>query len=113
MSDPKLVSKIPDGPLKEKWSKRKAEIRIVSPNNKRKLEVIVVGTGLGGASAAASLGELGYNVKIFCISDSPRRAHSIAAQGGMTTTPSTVCSMTQSRAVTIVPVRQTYIVLQK
>ena len=62
MSDPKLVSKIPDGPLKEKWSKRKAEIRIVSPNNKRKLEVIVVGTGLGGASAAASLGEMGCNV---------------------------------------------------
>ena len=83
MSDPKLISKIPDGPLKDKWSKRKAEIRIVSPNNKRKLEVIVVGTGLGGASAAASLGEMGYNVKIFCISDSPRRAHSIAAQGGI------------------------------
>ena len=83
MADPKLISKIPDGPLKEKWSKRKAEIRIVSPNNKRKLEVIVVGTGLGGASAAASLGEMGYNVKIFCISDSPRRAHSIAALGGI------------------------------
>ena len=83
MADPKLISKIPDGPLKEKWSRRKAEIRIVSPNNKRKLEVIVVGTGLGGASAAASLGEMGYNVKIFCISDSPRRAHSIAAQGGI------------------------------
>ena len=83
MADPKLISKIPDGPLKEKWSKRTAEIRIVSPNNKRKLEVIVVGTGLGGASAAASLGEMGYNVKIFCISDSPRRAHSIAAQGGI------------------------------
>ena len=83
MADSKLISKIPEGPLKEKWSKRKAEIRIVSPNNKRKLEVIVVGTGLGGASAAASLGEMGYNVKIFCISDSPRRAHSIAAQGGI------------------------------
>ena len=83
MADTKLISKIPEGPLAEKWSKRKAEIRIVSPNNKRKLEVIVVGTGLGGASAAASLGELGYNVKIFCISDSPRRAHSIAAQGGI------------------------------
>ncbi len=83
MADSKLISKIPEGPLAEKWSKRKAEIRIVSPNNKRKLEVIVVGTGLGGASAAASLGELGYNVKIFCISDSPRRAHSIAAQGGI------------------------------
>ncbi len=79
----KLISKIPDGPLAEKWTKRKSEIHLVSPNNKRKLEIIVVGTGLGGASAAASLGELGYNVKIFCISDSPRRAHSIAAQGGI------------------------------
>ena len=82
MSD-KLISKIPEGPLEKKWTKRKAEIHLVSPNNKRKLEIIVVGTGLGGASAAASLGELGYNVKIFCISDSPRRAHSIAAQGGI------------------------------
>ena len=79
----KLISKIPDGPLAEKWTKRKSEIHLVSPNNKRKLEIIVVGTGLGGASAAASLGELGYNVKVFCISDSPRRAHSIAAQGGI------------------------------
>ena len=83
MADNKLISKIPDGPLSEKWTKRKSEIRVVSPNNKRKLEIIVVGTGLGGASAAASLGELGYNVKVFCISDSPRRAHSIAAQGGI------------------------------
>ena len=79
----KLVSMIPDGPLSEKWTKRKSEISLVSPNNKRKLEIIVVGTGLAGASAAASLGELGYNVKIFCISDSPRRAHSVAAQGGI------------------------------
>lgn len=79
----KLNSKIPDGPLAEKWSRRKAELRLVNPNNRRKLEIIVVGTGLGGASAAASLGELGYNVKVFCISDSPRRAHSIAAQGGI------------------------------
>ncbi len=79
----KLISKIPDGPLAEKWTKRKSEIHLVSPNNKRKLEIIVDGTGLGGASAAASLGELGYNVKIFCISDTPRRAHSIAAQGGI------------------------------
>ena len=79
----KLISKIPEGPLAEKWTKHKSQIRVVSPGNKRKLEVIVVGTGLGGASAAASLGELGYNVKVFCISDSPRRAHSIAAQGGI------------------------------
>ena len=69
--------------MSEKWTKHKSQIRVVSPGNKRKLEVIVVGTGLGGASAAASLGELGYNVKVFCISDSPRRAHSIAAQGGI------------------------------
>ncbi len=79
----KLISKIPEGPLSEKWTEHKAHIRVVSPGNKRKLEVIVIGTGLGGASAAASLGELGYNVKVFCISDSPRRAHSIAAQGGI------------------------------
>src|SRR5574344_2962934 len=79
----KLLSKIPDGPLAEKWTKHKSEIHLVSQNNKRKLDIIVVGTGLGGASAAATLGELGYNVKVFCISDSPRRAHSIAAQGGI------------------------------
>lgn len=78
-----LESKIPQGALEQKWSKHKADIKVVSPANKRKLDIIVVGTGLGGASAAASLGELGYNVKIFCISDSPRRAHSIAAQGGI------------------------------
>ena len=79
----KLISQIPEGPLAEKWTKHKAQIRVVSPANKRKLEIIVIGTGLGGAAAAASLGELGYNVKVFCISDSPRRAHSIAAQGGI------------------------------
>ncbi len=79
----KLISKIPEGPLSEKWTEHKAHIKVVSPANKRKLEIIVIGTGLGGASAAASLGELGYNVKVFCISDSPRRAHSIAAQGGI------------------------------
>jgi succinate dehydrogenase / fumarate reductase flavoprotein subunit len=79
----KLISKIPEGPLSEKWTKHKSAIRVVSPANKRKLEIIVIGTGLGGASAAAALGELGYNVKVFCISDSPRRAHSIAAQGGI------------------------------
>ncbi len=83
MTKIKIDSKCPEGPLAQKWSKHKAEIKVVSPANKRKLDIIVVGTGLGGASAAASLGELGYNVKIFCISDSPRRAHSIAAQGGI------------------------------
>ena len=80
----KLDAKTPAGELAQKWSNHKAAIKVVSPANKRKLDIIVVGTGLGGASAAASLGELGYNVKIFCISDSPRRAHSIAAQGGIT-----------------------------
>jgi len=79
----KLESKIPDGPLSEKWDKRKNELKLVSPANKRKYSLIVVGTGLAGASAAASLGELGYNVKNFCIQDSSRRAHSIAAQGGI------------------------------
>ncbi|MDE7072032.1 MAG: fumarate reductase/succinate dehydrogenase flavoprotein subunit [Bacteroidales bacterium] len=79
----KLDSKVPEGPLAQKWTKYKAEQHLVNPANKRKLDVIVVGTGLAGASAAASLGALGFNVKIFCISDSPRRAHSIAAQGGI------------------------------
>lgn len=79
----KLDAKIPKGALAEKWSNHKAAIKVVSPANKRKLDIIVIGTGLGGGAAAASLGELGYNVKVFCIQDSPRRAHSIAAQGGI------------------------------
>jgi succinate dehydrogenase / fumarate reductase flavoprotein subunit len=79
----KLESKIPEGPLADKWTKHKFNLKLVNPANKRKYEVIVVGTGLAGASAAASLGELGYNVKAFCFQDSPRRAHSIAAQGGI------------------------------
>ncbi len=79
----KLESKIPDGPLAEKWSKHKFNLKLVNPANKRKYEIIVVGTGLAGASAAASLAELGYSVKAFCFQDSPRRAHSIAAQGGI------------------------------
>jgi len=78
-----LNSKIPDGPLDQKWQKHKASIKLVSPANKRKYSVIVVGTGLAGAAAAASFGELGYRVKAFCFQDSPRRAHSIAAQGGI------------------------------
>lgn len=78
-----LDSKIPEGPLAEKWTKYKNEIELVSPANKRNIDIIVVGTGLAGASAAASLAELGYNVKTFCFQDSPRRAHSIAAQGGI------------------------------
>jgi succinate dehydrogenase / fumarate reductase flavoprotein subunit len=78
-----LDPKIPSGPLEEKWDRHKFEMKLVNPANKRKHHVIVVGTGLAGASAAASLGELGYNVLNFCIQDSPRRAHSIAAQGGI------------------------------
>ncbi len=81
-----LESRVPEGPLQEKWSKRREEMSLVAPNNKKKHEVIVVGTGLAGASAAATLGELGYSVKAFCIQDSPRRAHSIAAQGGINAT---------------------------
>ncbi len=79
----KLDSKVPSGPLAEKWDIHKNNLKLVSPKNKRKFSVIVVGTGLAGASAAASLGELGYRVTSFCIQDSPRRAHSIAAQGGI------------------------------
>lgn len=78
-----LDPKIPSGPLEDKWKKHLKDVKLVSPNNKRKYSVIVVGTGLAGASAAASLAELGYNVKTFCIQDSARRAHSIAAQGGI------------------------------
>lgn len=78
-----LNAKIPAGPLESKWTDYKGHCKLVNPANKRKLEVIIVGTGLAGASAAASLGELGYKVKAFCFQDSPRRAHSIAAQGGI------------------------------
>ena len=78
-----LNSKIPAGPMNEKWNDYKGHVKLVNPANKRKLEIIVVGTGLAGASAAASLGEMGYKVKAFCFQDSPRRAHSIAAQGGI------------------------------
>ena len=79
----KLDPKIPSGPLAEKWTNYKSSQKLVNPANKRKLDIIVVGTGLAGASAAASLGAMGFNVDIFCIQDSPRRAHSIAAQGGI------------------------------
>ena len=78
-----LDAKVPEGPLHEKWDRRIKDLKLVNPANKRKYEILVVGTGLAGASAAASLGELGYNVKNFCIQDTPRRAHSIAAQGGI------------------------------
>jgi succinate dehydrogenase / fumarate reductase flavoprotein subunit len=79
----KLDAKIPGGPLAEKWDRHRFELKLVNPANKRKFDIIVVGTGLAGGAAAASLAELGYNVKNFCIQDSPRRAHSIAAQGGI------------------------------
>src|SRR6186713_2137376 len=78
-----LDSKIPGGPLAEKWDRHRFESKLVNPANRRKYTIIIVGTGLAGASAASSLGELGYNVLSFCIHDSPRRAHSIAAQGGI------------------------------
>jgi succinate dehydrogenase / fumarate reductase flavoprotein subunit len=78
-----LDSKIPSGPLEKKWEKHKFESKLINPANRRKYEIIVVGSGLAGASAAASLGEMGYKVKCFCYQDSPRRAHSIAAQGGI------------------------------
>ncbi|MCW7492187.1 fumarate reductase/succinate dehydrogenase flavoprotein subunit [Leptospira sp. 2 VSF19] len=79
----KLDAKIPSGPLEQKWDKHKQDIKLVNPANKRKYKVIIVGTGLAGASAAATLSELGYQVSVFCFQDSPRRAHSIAAQGGI------------------------------
>ena len=78
-----LDAKIPQGPIESKWEEYKGHCKLVNPANKRNLEVIIIGTGLAGASAAASLGELGYKVKAFCFQDSPRRAHSIAAQGGI------------------------------
>src|SRR5208282_4655902 len=78
-----LDGKCPSGPLAEKWDRHRLEMKLVNPANKRKYRIIVVGTGLAGGAAAASLGELGYNVDSFCFQDSPRRAHSIAAQGGI------------------------------
>ena len=78
-----LESKVPVGPLAEKWDNHKSSIKLVNPNNKRRFKIIIVGSGLAGASAAASLGELGYQVEVFTYHDSPRRAHSIAAQGGI------------------------------
>ena len=78
-----IDSKIPEGPIAEKWTNYKAHQKLVNPANKRKLDIIVVGTGLAGASAASTLAEMGFNILNFCIQDSPRRAHSIAAQGGI------------------------------
>src|SRR6185503_5758297 len=78
-----LNSKIPSGPIENRWDRHKFEMKLVNPANKRKFDIIVVGSGLAGAAAAATMGELGYNVSCFCFQDSPRRAHSIAAQGGI------------------------------
>src|SRR5690606_522775 len=78
-----LVSNCPTGPIETRWDRHRFEMKLVNPANKRKFEVLVVGTGLAGASAAATLAELGYKVRAFCYQDSPRRAHSIAAQGGI------------------------------
>ena len=83
ISSDKLISKSPSGPISSKWTNHKNSINLVNPANKRNIDIIVVGTGLAGSSAAASLAEMGYNVKTFCYQDSPRRAHSIAAQGGI------------------------------
>ena len=79
----KLNSKIPDGPLDRKWTQYKSTVRLVNPANKRRIEILVIGSGLAGGAAAATLAELGYSVKCFAFQDSPRRAHSIAAQGGI------------------------------
>jgi hypothetical protein len=78
-----LDGKVPGGPVAEKWDRHRFELKLVNPANKRKFNIIVVGTGLAGGAASATLAELGYNVKTFCIQDTPRRAHSIAAQGGI------------------------------
>ncbi|WP_289008480.1 FAD-binding protein, partial [uncultured Thermomonospora sp.] len=83
LGDPIADTKAPKGPIEERWSRRKFEMKLVNPANKRKKTIIVVGTGLAGGSAGATLGELGYKVIQFCFQDSPRRAHSIAAQGGI------------------------------
>ncbi|MCP3961211.1 MAG: FAD-binding protein, partial [bacterium] len=79
----RLNAKIPSGPIEQKWDRHRFDLKLVNPANKRKFDIIMVGTGLAGGSAAATLAELGYNVKAFCYQDSPRRAHSIAAQGGI------------------------------
>ena len=78
-----LKANLPSGPLATAWERHRFDLKLVNPANKRRYQIIVVGSGLAGASAAASLGELGYNVRCFCYQDSPRRAHSIAAQGGI------------------------------
>ena len=113
-----IDSKIPEGALAEKWTNYKAHQKLVNPANKRRLDIIVVGTGLAGASAAASLGALGFKVLNFCIQDSPRRAHSIAAQGGINAAKNyqndgDSVSMIQLKVVTTVHAKPTFTVWPK
>jgi len=117
----KLDSKIPAGELSQKWTQYRSSVPLVNPANKRNLEIIVVGTGLAGSSAAATLAEMGYKVKAFCFQDSPRRAHSIAAQGGINAAKNYQNDgdsvyrlfMIPSRVATIAPVRPMCIVWQR
>jgi len=109
-----LDSKTPKGPLADKWTQHKSNINLVSPANKRLIDVIVVGTGLAGASASATLAELGYNVKTFCFQDSPRRAHSIAAQGGINAAKKIIKEMAiQLTVFFMIPLKEETIDLEK
>jgi succinate dehydrogenase / fumarate reductase flavoprotein subunit len=108
-----LNSKIPEGPLADKWKNYKANQRLVNPANKRKLDIIVVGTGLAGASAAASLAEMGFKVKSFCYQDSPRRAHSIAAQGGINAAKTTKTMVIVFIVYSTIPLKEAIIVREK
>ena len=118
----KLDSKIPGGAMRDKWTTYQSTVPLVSPNNKRRIDVIIVGSGLAGASAAASLGELGYNVKVFTFHDSPRRAHSLSLPKVASTPPKITAttviryngsSMKQSKAATTAPARPMYTDWQK
>ena len=109
----KLVDNIPEGPLVDKWTKYKADAKLVNPANRRNIDVIVVGTGLAGGAAAASLGEMGFNVKSFCFQDSPRRAHSIAAQGGINAAKTIKMMETVPIDFFTIPLKEETIVLEK